>query len=247
MTFFQKLFVAIMLIVLGSAQSPPPMQDWVFTSDGFREGKLSTSALTLPLLYEADLDGDGKDECLLLEDGHAKIVRSPCTNDTLSQPLWQSPDDWQVIQGMLTDLNRDGNIEATLLVWRPYQRWAIDKFLLHPGRLDNFQNSEGMSCHVILIGTKPNRPGLYRELWAGSAMAAPFTSFAAADVDNNGSQELIALEGDYKDNSNLARYDLTLWEWNGFGFTLLTRLKGSFRGMKLVSPPDGQIHIITHG
>lgn len=228
-----------------AAERMDSRRTWSFDSDMLQ-------VKTLPVLLsehkspeEADLDGDGVMECIDLHQEHAAIYRAPCASSLTSSPLWESPPEWEVSQAMFSDLNRDGLKEATLLVWRPYQRWAIDSFLLYPGRLDNFQNAEGQSCHMILIGTSSNRPDLYRELWAGSAMAAPVHSFAVADIDNNGAQELIALESDYNNLPSEPGSALTLWEWNGFGFTLLARQTGFFRSLRLLDAPDGKTYIVT--
>jgi len=248
MSVLHKIEIAIILILMYAVERPQPRSEWLFASGLLRTGPLSSTATAYHAPNEADLGGDEMMECLLVEHGRAIIIRSPCIEDeTDSQILWQSPQDWEVIQGMLTDLNRDGRVEAALLVWRPYQRWAIDTFLLHPGRLDAFQNDEGRSCHMILIGTKSRRPDLYRELWAGSAMAAPFEKFAAADITGDGHQEIVALESDYRDNIYEAGSSLTLWEWSGFGFSLMTRIDGHFQNMELILTPDGMVHIITLG
>jgi len=47
---------------------------------------------------------------------------------------------------------------------------------------------------VILIGWKK---GGYGELWAGSALYQPLISLDAADVNADGADELITIEGEY--------------------------------------------------
>ena len=98
------------------------------------------------------------------------------------------------LQAQISDLNRDGGPEATLLVWRPFQPWPVDQWLPHGGRIESFHDDQGNSCHIILIGW---RGSAYGELWAGSALAGPVRSFAAADLNGDGSQELLTLEGSY--------------------------------------------------
>ena len=94
-----------------------------------------------------------------------------------------------------------------------------------------------MSCHLILIGWQR---GTYRELWAGSALADPLRDFTAADLDGDGWQELVALEGRYADPVSVPAHALTAWEWNGFGFTLLARQSGAFREVSAVTASEGQ-------
>ena len=61
---------------------------------------------------DEDLDENGAPEHLVLTSGHLKIT-------TADKVVWQSPEEWNVVQAEFTDLNRDGAMEATLLVWRP--------------------------------------------------------------------------------------------------------------------------------
>ncbi|MGE5376426.1 MAG: hypothetical protein ACM3XO_15310 [Bacteroidota bacterium] len=82
-----------------------------------------------------------------------------------------------------------------------------------------------MSCHIILIGWKQ---GAYRELWAGSAMANPVKRFTTVDLLGTGAQYLVTLEGEYEDPLSAPARRLKLWEWNGFGFTVVNELDDSF-------------------
>ena len=144
---------------------------------------------------------------------------------TESKARWQSPPAWQVEQAQITDLNRDGIPEATLLVWRPFKPWPVDTWLPNGGRIESFHDREGRSCHMILIGWKQ---GSFRELWAGSAMAEPVNNFAVADLVGNDRQVLVTLEGKYDDPPSVPSRRLKVWEWNGFGFTVVHELADSF-------------------
>lgn len=165
------------------------------------------AALPRHAAAQADLDEDERIETVSLDGGRA-FIRCGRT------VLWVSDPDWAVVQAEVTDLDQDGKPEVALLLWREFSPWPIDAYLPYPGRIASFHDSSGRACHLILIGW---RRGAFREVWAGSALADPLLSFAAADLDGDERQELIALE---------ARYDaaparaLTVWEWNGFGFSL---------------------------
>jgi hypothetical protein len=150
---------------------------------------------------------------------------------------------WTVSDALTTDLNHDGKKEATLVVWRAFEPWPIDAYIPFPGRIDGFHNREGRSCHLILIS---ERGGEYDELWAGSALADPIHQIAVADLDGDGWQELIALEGRYDDRlqTNTA---ITVWEWNGFGFSLRHRgPTGRFSRMHMLGGAE-PAHIVLQG
>lgn len=146
----------------------------------------------------------------------------------LERYQWQSPEDWRVQEVLYSDLNRDGVQEFLLLVWRPFQSWPIDKFLPLGGRISNHQDKNGMSCHVILIGWDGQE---YRELWAGSALAAPISNVTIADIDGDQYMELLAIENDYDEFSG---GNLVVWKWQGFGFSLLDRIEGRFNEFSVI-------------
>jgi len=198
------------------------------------QSTLQKSQIIQPLSID-DLDGDGALESILLTKNNVEIVRD-------GQSVWQSPVEWQVIQADITDLNHDQKPEVTLLLWRAFKPWPIDSILVHPGRIQTFQNKDGRSCHIILVGWKK---GYYREVWAGSALAEPLRSFITVDLTGDGFQELIALESIYTDKETSPARALTAWEWNGFGFNLLARVKGNFHDLKVSLAPDNSYWILT--
>lgn len=209
--------------------SPVPLSLVSLHDSGLVPASYPSAARPLAPLLEADLDGDGQAEQIVLRDGRANILRQGRT-------LWSSSAQWQVAQAQASDLDRDGQLELALLVWRPFAPWPIDAYIPHPGRIASFHDGQGRSCHLILIGW---RGEAFRELWAGSALADPLISFSVADLDDDGYEELIALEGRY-DAPSAAAGAVTLWAWNGFGFTLQARsAPGRYRGFGALHPSQG--------
>ena len=175
-------------------------------------------------------------DCLQTTGQHVEVSR--CTGEE-NFLTWKSPEDWQVKEVVMADLNRDGEKEFGLLVWRPFESWPIDKFLPKKGRIANFHDQNNQSCHLILIGWDGTK---YRELWAGSALADPIFNLKTADIDNDGFEELFALETEYDASSG---GNLTVWGWQGFGFTVVDRLEGIFSNYSIVVN-DGQLIVLTN-
>jgi hypothetical protein len=121
----------------------------------------------------------------------------------------------------------------------------VDRWLPHGGRISDFQDKFGNSCHIILVGWLGNRWG---EVWAGSALAEPVRSFAAADLDGDGIQDLVTLEGSYADDRPLEAFPLEplpgnmikVWNWNGFGFSVVYSYAGDFHTIALVRTVSGR-------
>ncbi|NPV55068.1 MAG: VCBS repeat-containing protein [Anaerolineae bacterium] len=224
---------AILLAALWVALSPAAWQ-----LHGDRLLAASPAGATPHLLpQQADLDGNGSPECLSLRQRRLSIL--DCAG---GETQWQSPAGWRVWQAGVGDLNRDGQPEAVLLVWRPFQPWSVDRVMPHGGRIDSHQNFWRQSCHVILIGFGGGR---WRELWAGSALARPLLAFAAADLDGDGWQELAVLETDYRLLQVPPAAGLAVWEWNGFGFDLVTRRPGVYFDLRVLQA-DGSYLLETH-
>lgn len=228
---------AVLLLMLAALAlvSPAPLQAWQLDD---LELQRVTASFPLRLIegeQAADLDTGGPPETLAL-------TRAVATIRTGSQIRWQSPPAWRVEQASITDLNRDGVAEVTLLVWRPFKPWPVDAWLPNGGRINDFHDSNGMSCHIILIGWKQ---GSFREVWAGSAMADPVQNFAAADLAGNGREYLITLESRYDDPPSSPARRVKVWEWNGFGFTNVNELDELFSFMGTAQMDDRQILILS--
>lgn len=218
------LLVLLGLLTIGLVPPPSgvPAQAWRYTGEGWQALADTSGMEQVAPPRQAFLLG--RTLHLRLARGRAALL------DESGAPFWQSPAEWEVRQAAFSDLNRDGQTELALLVWRAFEPWPIDRYLPHGGRIDSFHDAAGRSCHLILIGQPSGShagEGRLREVWAGSALAEPLLAFSAVDLDGDGWQELAALEGAYDAEPGAAAQSLTAWEWNGFGFTLLARVESS--------------------
>ncbi|MHC1740730.1 MAG: hypothetical protein AB9897_06415 [Anaerolineaceae bacterium] len=224
-SLIHRLWVPITILTL-ILISPADVSVWNFSQDTLQETRITqemASAQVVRTIQTADLNGDGKKECLEL------IAEDLSITDCEGRDLWKSPAGWRVKEAQIGDLNRDSEPEAVLLVWRPFQPWPIDRFVPSGGRIKDFHDLQGFSCHIILIGWIR---GGYNELWAGSALIQPVSQLLAVDLDGDNWQELAALEGQY-DLENKGGY-LTIWKWNGFGFTLADEVRKNFQQLIIV-------------
>ena len=225
-----RLPIAAAFALFGLAQISPARLVVLTVQDGaLATRSMPGLGLRRPQPMAADLDGDGQAEVLGIENGRAALRRGP-------DAVWSSPAEWEVREARLTDLDQDEALEIALLIWRDFEPWPIDAYIPSPGRIAAFHDASGRSCHLILIGW---RQGRFEELWAGSALSRPLTAFEPADVDADGSQELAALESRYDDPDGQAS-TVSVWAWNGFGFTLQARSSaGRFTNLTVLELPDG--------
>ena len=232
-----RKFFPILLLSLGMLlqASPARLRALGFESAGLLPASIPAGNVPVIPVTQADLDGNSSPETLELDGGRLSILSS-------GEIVWQSPELWKIVQAAISDLNRDGIPEVTLLLWRPFRPWPADQWLPNGGRISEFRNAEGQSCHIILIGW--TRDG-YHELWAGSAMADPIIFFAVADLNTNNTQELVALEGRYTGPKSAPARTLKVWEWNGFGFTVVSSIDGLFSNIALVQAKNGRILMLV--
>jgi len=228
------LFISLFALLL---VAPSPLNLFTLSNQGLLKISPLPSGMLPVIASPTDLDGDGQRETIRNNNGRLEILSQ-------GSLVWNSPQEWQITQAEITDFNRDDVPEVTLLLWREFSPWPIDAYIAHPGRIQDFHDRENRSCHIILIGFQH---GSYTELWAGSALADPLRSFTSADLNRDGNQELIALEGRY-DAPLFESSSITVWEWNGFGFSLLARgQQGYFPSITTVQTVNGQELLLAQG
>jgi hypothetical protein len=230
-----KKIILLLFILTILSLSPAPIRAWELVNESLQPAAVPATSRQVHLPLQTDFDGDGIMETLELSGGRATIM----TRDGLR---WQSPKEWNVLQASLGDLNHDGSTEAVLLVWRPFKPWPVDRWLPSGGRISQFHNAQGESCHLILIGWSR---GMFRERWAGSALAEPVKSFSMADLNQDGKDELITLDTTYAAKPDDPANVLKVWEWNGFGFSLVSSINGLFNNLIAVHTQDGRVLLLT--
>ena len=148
---------------------------------------------------------------------------------------------WRVADAVWADVTGDGFPEWVLLVWRPWRDWPIQQWSQAPSPIAGFHGASGESCHLLLLD-----PASGRETWAGSALPVPLMALAVGDVDGDGLDEVVALEGDYATGPTGPASRVNVWRWQGFGFELVWRSeRGVLHELRLLPAPRGGILAIA--
>ena len=136
----------------------------------------------------------------LTGDGKPELIRRQAEQAVVTQDdreVWRSPPGWQVLDLALGDPNDDGRYEMLLALRKP-------------------DASGALRSHPFIIGY---RGGEYRDVWGGSAVGVPILAVELGDLDGDGMQELVVLE----EGSAPGQRTVAVWDWNGWGFSLLWR------------------------
>ena len=231
----KSLILAAFVLGMVLQTSPVPLRALELRPSSLSPVVVPAGNIPINPLGTADFNKNGSLESLLLANGRLTILSA-------GRSVWQSPAAWTVVQASITDLDHDSVPEATLLVWRAFRPWPVDRWLPYGGRIAGFQDAGGNSCQIILIGWRGNA---YGEVWAGSALAEPVRSFAVADLNGDNIPELVTLEGSYTDSRSAPARALKVWVWNGFGFSIVSTFEGTFYNMALVQARDGRYLILV--
>jgi hypothetical protein len=123
--------------------------------------------------------------------------------------IWQSNPDWQVEDFLVADLNRDGQAELNLAVFKSGFYGDRKPFWI--------EEDAEFSCHFFVLGVTAKE---VFPIWQSSQIEKPICQFTAEDQNNDGFKELVVEEGIYTKNSFSCRETImSAWQWNGWGFT----------------------------
>ena len=164
------------------------------------------------------------------------------------------------------DLDRDGRTERILLdpakdpsvsVWRDGQRlWADVRQHWHPYKIAVADLEGNGRSEIIVALNKSTRylPKRHNCLfvygfngssvyprWLGSTLGRDFSDFAFANVDGDGKDRLVCLSKRLD-----GRYALSVYGWNGFGFTKLWE-RGGWRKARLMGANRESINVQADG
>jgi hypothetical protein len=222
------LGLSAVLMLTISLPAPPVEALWLaFSFQGDTEGYVVTSidqpfepATVRPIqVHTSVLD---EHTSLLLDGGSLAVVHR-------GQELWRSDPSWDVRELLAADLNSDGDQEVAYAVWKPFHP---DPPIFYDVFGFPAAWEEGSLRNHLFIYEW--RDDAWRPLWCSSPLADPIVSMAVGDVDGDGANELVVLEGSY-DAPDAPTRHVGVRRWNGWGFTLQWR-----------SPAGAYAHLQLH-
>ena len=150
---------------------------------------------------EADLDNNSIFENYNLENGRLTISEDGKT-------IWQSEDGWWVDDFVLADSNNDGVVDINLSLWRSGDFGTSKPFWVE-------DNDMSVKNHFFVLDFSG---GVVKQVWGSSNLVNPICEFKIADIDNDGKNELILVEGDYLLWPKCLGNYVAVWKWNEWGF-----------------------------
>ncbi len=166
---------------------------------------------------QADLDNNLIQEIFILENGQLTITEN-------SEIIWQSPTDWWIDNFVLADSNHDGVIDINLSLWKAGNFGTSKPFWVK-------ENDMSVKNHFFVLDFLN---GAIKQVWGSSNLVEPNCEFKIADVDNDGKNDLVVVEGDYSQKPACNGNYVAIWKWNGWGFSNEWRSeKGNFSNLEI--------------
>lgn len=166
---------------------------------------------------QADLDNNSIKETYILETGRLTISEN-------SKMVWQSPSEWWVDNFVLADSNNDGIADINLSLWKAGNFGSSKPFWVK-------ENDMSVKNHFFVLDFSG---GSIKQVWGSSNLAEPNCEFKIADVDNDGKNDLVVIEGDYSQKSKCTGHYVAVWKWNDWGFSNEWRSeKGNFTNLEI--------------
>jgi len=149
-----------------------------------------------------DMDNDSISESFRLENGRLTISKN-------SKKIWQTPADWWIDNFILADSNNDGVLDINLSLWKSGSFNSSKPFWIK-------QDDLSVKNHFFvydLVG------GKMKSIWGSSNLKVPNCEFKIEDIDADGKNDLIAVEGDYSQTPHCNGNYVAVWKWDGWGFS----------------------------
>lgn len=151
---------------------------------------------------QADLDNNSIPENYVLENGKLTIVEN-------EKMIWQSPNDWWIDNFILADSNNDGITDINLSLWKSGNFGTSKPFWIK-------ENDMSVKNHFFVLDFVG---GAVKQVWGSSNLTEPNCEFKIVDVDNDGKNDLVVVEGNYSQKPKCAGNYIAVWKWNDWGFS----------------------------
>lgn len=166
---------------------------------------------------QADLNNNLIQENYVLENGRLTITEKQII-------IWQSPFEWWIDNFVLADSNNDGIVDINLSLWKAGDFGSSKPFWIK-------ENDMSIKNHFFIYDFIN---GVMRQIWGSSNLEAPNCEFIFADIDSDGKNDLIVIEGDYSQEPKCDGNYVAVWKWNGWGFSNEWRSeKGEFNNLEI--------------
>jgi poly-gamma-glutamate synthesis protein (capsule biosynthesis protein) len=176
-----------------------------------------------------DLDNDFITEECSLENGLLTITKN-------SKIVWQSPNDWWIDDFIIADSNNDGILNINLSLWKAGNFGSSKPFWVE-------ENDMSVKNHFFVYNFIDDK---MEQVWGSSNLSNPNCEFQIEDIDNDGKNDLIVIEGDYSENQKCSGNYVAVWKWNGWGFSNEWRSeKGNFSNLKIENNKGKNLIIIN--
>jgi len=213
------LGLTVLLLAMGSRQVPTVEHPWAAFSCHGVEGCRPTS-----ISQQVQIASHrGMPQEAPIVDHHTIMVLEKGVLAVLHQgeEVWTSDPSWDVRQVLAADLDHDEQREVALVLWKPFRREP--EIVYQTFRFPSPWQEGSQRNHLFVYAW---REGEWQPLWCSSPIPDPILQLAAGDVDGDGAHELVALEGNYGEDPGAPARHVSVWRWNGWGFTLQWRSPG---------------------
>jgi poly-gamma-glutamate synthesis protein (capsule biosynthesis protein) len=164
-------------------------------------------AVNAPMEFRYDLNKNNIPETYSLENNIVTITEN-------GKQLWQTPEDWHIDDVIIADSNNDGIIEINLLLWKSGNYGSSQPFWIKT-------NDDSIKNHFFLYTLENDQ---IKSVWQSSNLDKPNCSAQIKDVDHDGKNELVVLEGEYTEPYKCEPKYKSVWKWSEWGFYLDDRL-----------------------
>ncbi|MBE0447725.1 MAG: CapA family protein [Actinobacteria bacterium] len=179
----------------------------------------------------ADLNKDSHQERYNLQSGRLRIFQG-------SKLIWESQGDWWVDDFYLADSTGDGGVNINLSIWKSGDFGDTKPFWVK-------ENDQSIKNHFFVFNLVN---GKVRPVWQSSNLDRPNCEFLFEDVDGDGKQELIVLEGDYSDKHLSKGEHIAIWRWKEWRFYNEWRsLAGEFKNLDIEGTDENKYIVVDVG
>jgi poly-gamma-glutamate synthesis protein (capsule biosynthesis protein) len=157
------------------------------------------------------------EEEYVLENGLLKIVQG-------TKIIWRSSSEWWIDDFVLADSNNDGITDINLSVWKSGDYGSSKPFWVK-------ENDMSIKNHFFVFDFAG---GVMKPIWQSSNLDVPNCAFKITDVDDDGKNDLVVIEGDYSQKPICTGNHVAVWKWNDWGFSNEWRSEnGKYRNLEI--------------